>query len=348
MLHGISKLVEEELSKLILKAQITSSGAVKLGKYVVCDGHADSVVRVITHAHSDHIIDLNKSIRSIPLIAMTPPTHDILRELGYIIPPEKCIRLDYNVPFEIVDEVFELYESKHIYGSAQVLVEDYEGYRLVYTGDFKLPGTPIIECDILVIEATYGSPKHIRPFKSEIEVILGNFIRSILSKGPIHIYGYHGKLQEVMEILRREGVVAPFIATDKVYRITKALVKYGLDIGEIYHIESLEAKEIMKTNWYILFDHIGSKSTTYNIRCSNVYKIFLSGWEFSKPIRKLSERSYIIALSDHADFEQLIEYVRNAKPKLVITDAYRESSAIELANEIRRKLGIYAIPLPQS
>jgi len=331
-----------------MKAQITSSGAIKLGKYTICDGHAEGIIRVVTHAHSDHIIGLRRSIRSVPLIAMTPPTHDMLRELGYIIPPEKRVILNYYSPFEIVDEVLEFYEARHIYGSAQVLVEDYEGYRLVYTGDFKLPGTPILECDVLVIEATYGNPQHVRPFKYEIEMLLADFIRDSLSKGPVCVYGYHGKLQEAMEILRREGITAPFIATDKVYRITKVLIKHGLKVTDVYHIESIEAKEIMRTNWFIIFDHMGSRNNQYNsMRWRNLCRIFLSGWEFSEPIKRIGNRTFVVALSDHADFEQLLEYVKNSKPKLVITDAYRESSASLLAKEIRNKLNIPAIPLPQ-
>ena len=105
-------MLESSIAKLLAKAQITDSGAIKLGKYIVCDGHAEALLRVVTHAHSDHIIGLRRSIRSIPLIAMTPPTHDILRELGYIIPPDKCVKLDYNIPFEIVDEVFPFWPAQ--------------------------------------------------------------------------------------------------------------------------------------------------------------------------------------------------------------------------------------------
>jgi predicted metal-dependent RNase len=51
-------------------------------------------------------------------------------------------------------------------------------------------------------------------------------------------------------------------------------------------------------------------------------------------------------LSDHSDFDGLIEYVRRAKPKRVITDNYR-SSGEQLAREINRRLGIQATAMPE-
>ena len=76
------------------------------------------------------------------------------------------------------------------------------------------------------------------------------------------------------------------------------------------------------------------------------YKIMVSGWEFAEPCRQIGEKEYVIALSDHSDFEELIDYVRRCRPKLVITDNYRIGYAKVLAKEIKRRLGIRAIAAP--
>jgi predicted metal-dependent RNase len=55
----------------------------------------------------------------------------------------------------------------------------------------------------------------------------------------------------------------------------------------------------------------------------------------------------LIALSDHSDFDGLIEYVRRSKPKRVVTDNYRVSHGVALAGEIRRRLGIPAVAMPR-
>jgi putative mRNA 3-end processing factor len=77
------------------------------------------------------------------------------------------------------------------------------------------------------------------------------------------------------------------------------------------------------------------------------FRVYVSGWEFNSPCRETGEKEYIIALSDHSDFNGLIEYVRRAKPKLVITDNFRVGYAEKLAKEIYRRFGISALALPK-
>jgi hypothetical protein len=75
-------------------------------------------------------------------------------------------------------------------------------------------------------------------------------------------------------------------------------------------------------------------------------RICVSGWEFRKPVRQIGEKEHIVALSDHSDFNGLLEYVRRAKPKMVITDNHRISHGETLAREIHRRLGIHAVAMP--
>ena len=76
-------------------------------------------------------------------------------------------------------------------------------------------------------------------------------------------------------------------------------------------------------------------------------RICVSGWEFRSPCRQIGEREHLVALSDHSDFNGLIEYVRRCNPKLVITDNYRVSHGATLAKEIRKHLGIPAVAMPR-
>jgi Cft2 family RNA processing exonuclease len=76
-------------------------------------------------------------------------------------------------------------------------------------------------------------------------------------------------------------------------------------------------------------------------------RLCVSGWEFKKPCRQIGDREHIIALSDHSDFDGLIEYVKRTKAKQVITDNFR-SNGDALAKEIVRRLGISAIAMPRS
>jgi putative mRNA 3-end processing factor len=55
-----------------------------------------------------------------------------------------------------------------------------------------------------------------------------------------------------------------------------------------------------------------------------------------------------LALSDHSDFNGLLQYVEESKPKLVVTDNSRVGDAEALAREIQKRLGIKAVALPPS
>ncbi len=308
-------------------------------------------MRIITHAHSDHTIGLRESLRKMDLIVSTPITLDILRAMG-LCPrrySKKCLGLDYNITIDIEEEKLTLKKAEHIPGAAQVLVEDEEGYRVAYTGDFKNPGrgTPIIrDLDILVIESTYGRPEWIRPFKSEVEYLFVDLVKDLLVEGPVLIYGFHGKIQEVMLLLRSNGIDTPFIASPMVYRITRALMKHGFIIKDLFNIQSIEAKEIIRDKWFIGFLHANSNSKIEEYGINKYNKIILTGWEFKEPYRRVNYKTWIVALSDHADFEQLLQYVEESNPKIVIVDTYRQGAGEVFAREIRRRLGIPALPRP--
>jgi len=334
------------ISNLLSKVKITQQHAIVFKDIVSIDGHYEnSIVRIVTHAHKDHLYGLNVSVKESSLIAMTKATHDILLALGYRLPKNKTLPLNYEQEFRIGDLTLSLHKAKHIIGAAQVLAVDPDNSRLVYTGDFKLPSTPILEADLLIIEATYGNPEHTRPFKYEVESLFIDLVKSSLPKGPVYIFGYHGKLQEAMEILRSGGIDAPFIAPKKVYDVTLAAMKHGLKVEGLYYDKTLEAEEIMRSKWYVYFAHMNTPKKTFYHRVSSL-SIVLSGWEFKEPLKRINDKTYLVALSDHADFEQLLEYVEESKPKVVVTDASREGSAHMLAKEIRRRFSIPAIALP--
>jgi len=96
-----------------------------------------------------------------------------------------------------------------------VLVEEETGTRVVYTGDFRLDGTPVLECDTLVVEATYGDPSCKRNFKEDVSELLVSMVERRLKDGAVYVFGYHGKLQEVMQILNDADVTVPFVMPER-------------------------------------------------------------------------------------------------------------------------------------
>ncbi|NIR87966.1 hypothetical protein GWO13_10615 [Candidatus Bathyarchaeota archaeon] len=328
------------------KASVTQRGAVLLGKHVACDAF-DEVrpLRVVTHAHSDHMLGLRESLENCEAAVMTPATKDLIDVLKgpLFLMAGEVKTLRYKEEFTYRDERLTLHYAEHILGAAQVLVEDTEGTRILYTSDFKLPETPIIESDILIMETTYGNPSRVRPFKKSVKNILVSLVEQGLKKGPVYLFGYHGKLQEAMQILHSAEVEAPFMVPEKVLRVSKICERHGMRLGR-YLLSSGEEAQLMmqRRKPYVAFYHMGSRRHVGK----DALRICMSGWQFENPYRRTSENEYVVALSDHSDFKGLIRYVEESKPKLVITDNYRAGAAVAFAREIDRRLKIPAKPLP--
>ncbi|MEM1814327.1 MAG: MBL fold metallo-hydrolase [Metallosphaera sp.] len=327
-----------------MRASVERNGAILLGENFTVDGHWKRAFRVVTHFHSDHIIQLNRSVTECSWIIATKPTLDVLNTLGYTIPKNKRLELGYNVTINIESEKLTLHPSDHVFGSAQVEVTTLNGETIAYTGDFKNPGkgTPILDPDILIIESTYGKPEFTRKFKDEVEQLTADYINDALTKLPVRIYGYHGKIQEIMKRLREHGIIAPFVVDGKIMEITQVAISNGMRIDDVFSVEQAKEQGIIKDNWYIEFLHFNQ----FKKRISKFTNFLLSGWEFETPIRRIDKSSYGIAFSDHADFEDLIYYVDNSKARFVITEGGRRGYSRELAKYINLLLKRRSISLP--
>jgi putative mRNA 3-end processing factor len=252
--------------------------------------------------------------------------------------------VDYAKTFHFEEDSITFFPADHILGAAQVLVEDAEGTRIVYTGDFRIDETPVLETDVLVLEATYGSPLCKRGFEKNVKELLVSLVRRGLKEGPVYVFGYHGKLQEVMQLLHKADLKAPFIVPERVFHVSKVCERHGMRLGRLTLSEERETKEFLqKKKPYVAFYHMASKSKVGK----NAFRIYVSGWEFNEPCKEISPKEYVIALSDHSDFDGLMEYVRRSKPRKVITDNYRVGYAKTLARQIRKRFGVSAVALPK-
>jgi putative mRNA 3-end processing factor len=323
-----------------MEVYIDKNGAVHLGRTIVCDAYAPKSIRVITHAHADHLYGLKESIENCDCIYATPPTLKIINLLKGI-KGENLRSLDYFKTQQYQQVKFTFYPANHIIGAAQVLVEE-KGKTYLYTGDFKLDKTPIIKAEILVIEATYGNPINIRPFKKEVEGALIDIIKKEIKKNDVVIFAYHGKAQEAIKILNDAKLGVPILLSKVIYSISEICKSYGMDLGEYLLSNSPEARYISSNQKCIRIYHTGA----WNHLEGNFTKIELSGWNFEEPIKQTGPKDYMVALSDHSDFKELIEYVAECNPKLVITDNYRIGDAQSLAREIKKRLNIEALPMP--
>jgi putative mRNA 3-end processing factor len=332
---------------LSTKATVTPKGAVLLGKYVACDAFDESKpLRIVTHAHADHTIGLRRSLRTCEKTLMTTTTKDLIDVMKgpLFLMGGSVETLGYGETMQFKEERVTFFPADHILGAAQVLVEDAEGTRIAYTGDFRIDGTHVLETDVLVMEATYGSPRCTRSFGKDVKDLLVSLVEGGLKFGTVYVFSYYGKLQEIMQILHENGVKVPFVAPEKVFHVSRVCEMHGMRLGRLMLSEERESKELLERNSpCIAFYHMGSRSKIGQ----GAFRVLVSGWEFGSPCREIADNEYVVALSDHSDFGGLIEYVRRSKPKLVITDNFRVGHAETMAREIQKRFGISAVALPK-
>jgi putative mRNA 3-end processing factor len=337
------------LNSLESLASINRSGAVLLGNYLSCDGFdIKRVAGAITHFHGDHLNEFENSLGTYREIFVTKATRDLLIALkgDWLQYRRNLIDKPYLKPFDYEDEKITLYPVTHVLGSARIYLETQAG-KVLYTGDFRLENTPAIEADVLVIEATYGDPAYVRSYSRDSAVqALVSQTKKELKQGAVCILASRGKIQEVMNILYKADLGVPFLCHPNLSRLAEVYRKYGVETGNPLTIGRKEAEEIIAKRQ----PHVAFYSLNSRIHAERIYmRIAVSGWDTSKPVfYKVTKNEYAVSLSDHCDFKELVEYVKQTDPKLVIADNYRCANATTFAKVIKKQLKIdaKALPLP--
>jgi putative mRNA 3-end processing factor len=329
--------VSQDLERL---ASVTAGGAVLLGATLTCDAHGPRPVRLVTHIHADHLHGLAGSLRECEAVLATPLTRDLLAVLKGRRKAARLRELPYGQIFERRGERLELFPAGHIAGSAQALLTTAEGVRIAYTGDLKSPPAPVLQAEVLVTEATYGDPAHVRPFRSEVEGRFLELVRERLRHGPVCIVGYHGKLQEAAGILHRGGIGEPILAPERVYEALEVCREHGLPLGTVLRQDGAEAQAV-RGGAYIRLRHTAGRGLM-----EEPSRILLTGWQFDSACRQVAGGTYQVALSDHCDFNELLAYVESSGARLVIADGFRAQAAGIFAAEVQRRLGVRALAMP--
>jgi Cft2 family RNA processing exonuclease len=270
-------------------------------------------VACVSHAHSDHTAAFASSIDKYA----TKVTLDIHQALGGQTRKSQPIRLGDIV--KLSDGVdLHVHPAGHMLGAAQFSVE-WNGRRLTYTGDFNLSSTLITEgakpipCDLLLIEATYGRPDAVFPPRESVYAEIVEWTSRSLKSGKIPAFQVYakGKAQELIRVLN-EYLTVPVVVDTTVEKVSAVYVQHGVPLD--YSGENTSAgREIIKQGGYVYisskqFKRRGFPSSHRFVRAR------ATGWAKIFPMKKV-DKAFI--LSAHADFQQLLQYVKEAKPEAV-------------------------------
>ena len=267
---------------------------------------------LISHAHSDHTA---RHFRPVLTFNTRVLLADYLKQ-------SNPITLDYGEPLDGGDYILSLHPAGHCLGSAQALITSKEtGERLLYTGDFKARTSPIneplapVECDTLVIESTYGKPEYVFPPEETVLETAYQTLRMWLSKGerPV-VQGWRlGKAQEIMHYLLAQGF--ELVVEESIFRVAQAYQEARVNFPGQF--------SCLNGHWaegQVLVCPPGfRKAPEMNLALGKRY-MELTGWASGKGGRRWGRRGDAsLAYSDHADFNDLVDYVRQVNPQRVYT-----------------------------
>ncbi len=225
--------------------------------------------------------------------------------------------------------------SGHVLGSYEFEVSTPEG-TVLFTGDLNTRSTRTVKpaepvpCDVLIIESTFGSPEFVFPPDDLIARGMIRWAEKILESGKIPVFQADplGNAQEIIRIFN-ENTDLPIISHWRVSRINRVYEYYGYKMKYI-DMRSESAYDLISSNNAVIV----APKNRYSFYNPNFVSAFVSGWAL-----KFKRKSF--PLSDHADFPNLIKFVSECNPKLVLTCHGGKFNDV-LAKYIEKKLKIRA------
>ncbi|HEX8520884.1 MAG TPA: MBL fold metallo-hydrolase [Tepidisphaeraceae bacterium] len=286
----------------------------------------------VSHAHSDHICRHHCAIateQTAALMAHRLKHDEELAREGAAEAFESCtIALPYRQMHRVNEQTtIQLLPAGHVLGSAMLHLTRPEG-TLLYTGDFKLRESLTVEraelahADYLVMESTYGLPEFRFPDPKLIAEQLVETVTQALrdNRQPI-VMGYSlGKAQEITKILTDAGLVVT--QHGAAYNLTKIYEELGAGVGPVRRYSYGDfhgAKQLDLHERGVLVAPPNVARSSFVTRFENPCRIVMTGWALLKNAIYRYGVDHALPLSDHADFEELLETVERVRPKKIFT-----------------------------
>lgn len=304
--------------------------------------HLDATRRVecafVSHAHGDHIGRHDRTIATAATLAL------MLHRLGE---PKRRktehLPVGYRTPFGLGELTLELFAAGHVLGSAQLRIVR-NGVALGYTGDLCTEPThaaepaQVMECDVLVIESTFGHPRYVFPPKAETLVAIRKFVDDALSDGltPV-LLGYAlGKAQEILKYLSDAGY--PCRAHPVAHAVNKVYEAHGVALP---NVKALGPEGALPGEVVVCPPHLARSPAMRGVTKRRT--AILTGWAIDGN-RFFRNVDAAFPLSDHADFPSLVRYAKATRAARVFT-VHGDGDVLAAA---LRKEGIRAEPLREN
>lgn len=262
----------------------------------------------VSHAHADHIAPHARTMA-------TPATLAIVHR-----------RLHQSLTFDslefgksITRDGIQLtaLPAGHILGAAMLRVESNDASYLI-TGDFCLEPSLTAgsadpqPADVLIMETTFGSPDFKMPPR---DVTIAKLVETVsrllrLGKTPLIRTYVVGKSQELLKILTDADI--PVAVHPEVANYAEIYQDFGCDLGEF-----VVCSKDPPADHALIFPPAAARQSRSHRLPESCQAIAVTGWAAVENHPRVRHADYRFPLSDHADYDALLETVARVQPQRI-------------------------------
>ena len=273
-------------------------------------------------------------------VLMSEPTSRLLsavsgkRARGLVSP--------FHRPFTLGNLRIEMFPSGYMWGASSFRVTLGSGHTVVYSGPFasqrnRTAEKPeIMNCDTLILDATYGHPDDRHPPQANVEASILDWTQQTLANGdmPVILVANPGKAQDLVQALGQAET--PIRVHRQIHAYNRGYQALGIDLPDTRQFRGAPSKgEVL-----IWPSHLKKSTSIRNLK--RVKFAALTGRDDIAGVTRRMRVANVFPWSVRSDYDGLLKYVKKCKPGRIITVGRH---AERLASELSQK-GYTAEALP--
>lgn len=257
----------------------------------------------VSHAHSDHIARHEYVLCTAPTAALME--HRLGKRTVHV--------MELGEPISWAGVTLTALPAGHCLGAAMLHVEA-DGQTLLYTGDFKLSPSATAtaaepaRAEILIMESTFGTPNYRMPPQEEVLARLRDLLQRILESGAVPVIEAYalGKGQEITRRLHDMGYAV--VQHPHVWAVSRIYESFGVTLGRYRRWDgTVEPGEVVV---------VPPRCRPEMPRRRQV-RVAVTGWAVDPAAKYRLGVDHALPLSDHADYDELLEMVERVSPRVV-------------------------------
>ncbi len=281
---------------------------------------------LITHGHADHARAGHKEVWA------TQQTLDIMA-IRY---GDNFCQSPHAAPWREMGTVNGVtagfWPAGHVLGSAQILVE-HQDLRIVASGDYKRGDDPScmsfepVPCDVFITEATFALPVFRHPgAQEEIEKLLASVRQFPENTHLVGVYAL-GKAQRLICLLRDAGYDKTIFIHGALQKLCDYYESQGIALGPLSPA-TLEKGKTGDFAGSIVLGPPSAFADKWARRFPDPIFCFASGWMQVRQRAKQRGVELPLILSDHCDWDELLDTITELQPREVWVTHGREDALV--------------------